>query len=288
MPVRQLIIRATLLFLIMVPGLQAANGIIATNLPAQPGQPLVTGSPAAWSPFRLEFPVTGRAAAMPNHSLAIVLNGHQLRLEYSAEGEAEPLAYRFATEIQGLAPGSYRVDIARRMPNGDLVLETEGSFSISSAPPSLPAYAFFHPQINHYFVTADPVERDLVLADGWYSADDGFRVWPAQGPAPAAAHPVCRFYSALVNSHFYTASASECDLLQSPSSGWTYEGIAFQALMPTDQACPSGTQAVWRLYNHGAAELDSNHRFVTSRDVYESFHSYWAGEGVAFCSPTEG
>src|SRR5690606_12101908 len=111
------------------------------------------------------------------------------------------------------------------------------SFAVSAAPQAQQAFAFFHPGINHYFVTADPVERDLVLASGWYSADDGFLVWPAQGPAPAEARPVCRFYSELVNSHFYTASASECGSLQSAASGWTYEGIAFRALVPSGQAC---------------------------------------------------
>ena len=98
--------------------------------------------------------------------------------------------------------------------------------------------------------------------------------------------PVCRFYSELVNSHFYTGSAEECTLLQEEDHGWVYKGIAFQALLPEQGACPVGTAPVWRLFNDRVAQLDSNHRFVASGETYQAMMAQgWLGEGVAFCSP---
>lgn len=38
-------------------------------------------------------------------------------------------------------------------------------------------------------------------------------------------------------------------MLKQPGSGWTYEGIAFRALVPTKSSCYPGTTPVWRLYN---------------------------------------
>ena len=85
------------------------------------------------------------------------------------------------------------------------------------------------------FITAGLAEKNSLLGGGggggWAIADEGFHCWPADGPASAAAKPVCRFYSSLVNSHFYTAGAGACEMVKQPSSGWTYEGIAFRALV---------------------------------------------------------
>src|SRR5690606_25862465 len=98
--------------------------------------------------------------------------------------------------------------------------------------------------------------------------------------------PVCRFYSYLVNSHFYTGDPDECGMLRDNDLGWTYEGIAFQALLPIDGACLPGTAPVRRMYNNRADELDSNHRFTTSRETYRNMvPEGWLAEGIAFCSP---
>lgn len=97
---------------------------------------------------------------------------------------------------------------------------------------------------------------------------------------------MCRFYSALVNSHPCTADSAECEHLMQPASGWIYEGVVFRALMPKNDSCPTGSQPVWRLYNDRAAQQDSNHRFVVSGETYRSMMSNgWIGEGVGFCSP---
>lgn len=190
--------------------------------------------------------------------------------------------------IAGLQGGVYSVrhKYSVEFPNEEIL----GDMSIPPAPPVVPIYAFYHLFTKHYFITADPAERDQLIngADqgGWILADEGFNAWPAEGPAPTAAQPVCRFYSPAVNSYFYTASSGECEALKQPGSGWAYEGIAFRALVPTRGSCHSGTTPVWRLYNNRYAEADSNHRFVASLDTYRHMiASGWVGEGVAFCSP---
>ncbi|MDX5299448.1 MAG: hypothetical protein LPK85_10930, partial [Gammaproteobacteria bacterium] len=147
-------------------------------------------------------------------------------------------------------------------------------------------YNLYHPDTKHYFMTADINEFDTLKAQGWHVADQGFRAWPANGAAPSIAKPVCRFYSHLVNSHFYTASNDECEYLKNSNSGWIYEGIAFKSLVATAGACTYGTNPILRLYNDRAAEMDSNHRFVTSESIYHTMISDdWIGEGVAFCAP---
>ncbi|MFZ2207074.1 MAG: hypothetical protein WAV22_00235 [Porticoccaceae bacterium] len=190
--------------------------------------------------------------------------------------------------VMGLPGGIYQVE--RRSPDDGHLGAVYGNVTVSPAPPTQPVFAFYNSDIRHYFITAGVSEKDSLLGGGggggWAMVDEGFKAWPADGPAPAAAKPVCRFYSSLVNSHFYTAGANECELLKQPGSGWTYEGIAFRALVPTQGSCYPGTTPVWRLYNDRFAQADSNHRFIAGADTYRHMIANgWVGEGVAFCSP---
>jgi len=169
-----------------------------------------------------------------------------------------------------------------------------GSVTVSRTPyipNSLVIWEFRNRTTLHYFLTADYDEKESLMrgggGGGWYGTG-GFNTWLVEGPAPAAAKPVCRFYSAAVNSHFYTAGPGECEMLKQPGSGWTYEGIAFRALVPIKGTCYPGTRPVFRLYNDRAAQNDSNHRFVTNADTYRHMIANgWIGEGVAFCSPED-
>ncbi|MFZ2207073.1 MAG: hypothetical protein WAV22_00230 [Porticoccaceae bacterium] len=202
---------------------------------------------------------------------------------------ATPPSSRKVANVPGLPSGTY--SIRARVHYWDPVEPPEiGSVAITPAPPTHPVFAFYNSDIRHYFITAGVSEKDSLLGGGggggWNIVDGGFRAWPAAGPAPAAAKPVCRFYSSLVNSHFYTAGANECEMLKQPGSGWTYEGIAFRALVPIKGSCYPGTTPVWRLYNDRFAQADSNHRFIASADTYRHMiGNGWVGEGVAFCSP---
>ncbi len=192
--------------------------------------------------------------------------------------------------VLGLPGGTYSIQQSVMVDDSSIGFPEIGTITVAPAPPTQPIFAFYNDAIGHYFITAGTAERDSLLGGGggggWAIVDEGFKAWPADGPAPAAAKPVCRFYSSLVNSHFYTAGANECELLKQSGSGWTYEGIAFRALVPTKGSCYPGTTPVWRLYNDRFAQADSNHRFVVSADTYRHMiGNGWVGEGVAFCSP---
>jgi|GEM_PF-1492295 len=230
---------------------------------------------AAYAPYR---PSNSRVDRQPGE---ITIDS-----DFPDGGFAVSATYVDTIALGKLAPGEYRVAHVGHM-DTTFRIEGESRFTVYEALPTTKAHTFFHPGINHYLVTAGEFERQAVLADGWHATDAGFNVWSSDGPAPRQAVPVCRFYSSLVNSHFYTASESECDYLQSFDSGWLYEGIAFQALIPRDDGvCPAGTQPVWRLFNNRHDQLDSNHRFVVGSETYRIMVADgWAGEGVAFCSP---
>ncbi len=224
-------------------------------------------------------------------------------LSYETFFSPEPLPNReLKILVPGLPSGSYVVKPVRvlypddksrdRLHDTALSREPDWPLTVTAAPPTIPVHAFYNRYARHYFLTASAAEREGILRgdagsdDYWFVADNGFNAWPADGPAPIAAQPVCRFYSSSANSHFYVVDGEECAQLKTEDSGWTYEGIGFRALMATAGSCPPGTDPVWRLYNNRAAQNDSNHRFTTSTASYQSMIAQgWIGEGAAFCSP---
>ena len=74
--------------------------------------------------------------------------------------------------------------------------------------------------------------------------------------------------------------------------GWTFENFAFYAypplVTPTGNVCPGGLLPVYRAYNNGYAQNDSNHRYMTSTTTYKQMLDQgWAGEGVVFCGAAQ-
>jgi len=255
----------------------------------------VPQEPEAYEPFTIELSVLD---LFEDHSILVDIDNQAILLGHRNTAGFIPLpGVPKVIEIQGLPPGTYSVQTVQLdypyLPKNEAwvffphISESDLTVTVKEAPPTQRAYGFFHHGIKHYFVTTSPSEVEIgIEVDGWELVDFGFHVWPAEGPAPNAAVPVCRFYSYEVNSHFYTADAAECEGLQEMETSWVYEGIAFQTLVPVANACPAGTDPVWRLYNNRHAEKDSNHRFVASSETYRTMiASGWIGEGVAFCSP---
>lgn len=248
----------------------------------------VPAVPNAYEPFELEI-VTRREE--PGTLIAVNVAGSIITIEHQADYiPFIPPGGLMVVTIPGLPAGDYTVE-NREFVSGDydaggyLYPDLSSSISIAEAPPTQQVHALYLPDIKHYFITASEEEKEEIRS---YTipVDAGFNAWPADGSAPASAVPVCRFYSFQVNSHFYTGDEEECALLQEEDHGWEYEGIAFQALVPTGGACPAGTTPVWRLYNDRFAQSDSNHRFVASMGIYHAMMADgWLGEGVAFCSP---
>ena len=164
-------------------------------------------------------------------------------------------------------------------------------------PPPRTVVEFFEPDLDNYFITADPVEQQFVdtgAVGRWQRTGFNFK---AGGPAQA-----CRFYgNANVNpatgriygpnSHFYTAIDAECNFLKSifkpDEPSWKFESLDFQTTLPSGMTCPAGTVAVNRAYNNGFARgIDSNHRITTSSDaINEVVARGWINEGVVMCAP---
>ena len=247
--------------------------------------------PVGYAPFRIDvFTARDNVLADFGPATVKVVDG-TIFLEYQEEPGSLSASgdNLLSVPVQGLPPGHYQVKVSRRAADGQLTLEREAQVNIAASSQPKTVFSLFHPDNGHYFMTISEFEHNLLLGQGWLSVDGGFYAWDDVWGRPENAHPVCRFYSKLVNSHFYTADPGECELLSEGDQGWLFEGNAMWAIVPTAGACPAGTVPVWRLYNDRYAELDSNHRFVVDNELYRSMISRgWIGEGVAFCSPQPG
>ena len=205
-----------------------------------------------------------------------------------------------SVDVGRLASGSYHVEgWAAPDTGGNAALYFTRDFAVDH---TSTVVEYYHEDLDHYFMTADGGEIDLVdsgAQGNWKRTGQGFHAWLTQADAPANAQPVCRFYAQGPNSHFYTGDPGECTYLRSLEQaqradaaaagkqflGWGYEGIAFYALVPANGQCPSGTSPVWRSYNNRAAQGDSNHRFTVDPQQHAAMQLGWVDEGVAFCSP---
>ncbi|WP_263142666.1 trypsin-like peptidase domain-containing protein [Pseudomonas sp. RIT-PI-AD] len=156
---------------------------------------------------------------------------------------------------------------------------------------------FFNPDLNHYFITADPSEQAFVdtgAVGRWMRTGVNFKAGGSKA--------VCRFYGNTAinpltgaafgpNSHFYTADTAECDFLvgffNPAEPSWKFESYDFNTTEVVDGACPVGTAAVYRLYNNGYAKGEvSNHRFTTDGNLANQMtQEGWLFEGVKMCAP---
>ena len=156
---------------------------------------------------------------------------------------------------------------------------------------------FFNPDLNNYFITADPAEQTFVdtgAVGRWQRTGNTF---VNGGPTQ-----VCRFFGNSninpatgtiygPNSHFYTADANECaglKALYSPTArSWKFESNDFLTTPAMNGACPAGLVPVYRAYNNGFARgVDSNHRITSNRNAYlQTVAAGSIGEGVVMCAP---
>ena len=235
------------------------------------------------------------------------VSGNVIRVDFDyyadapVGGNTPPGATSFASvRVGGFAPGAYHLEGWGRAKNETAPKRYfTRDVTVSSG---MSVVEYYSGALDHYFLTggADEIAQlDSGAQAGWKRTGQGFTAWTNPADAPPGAQPVCRFYSAGANSHFYTGDASECGFLRSleqqqraeakaagkPFGGWQYEGIVFYALVPQAGQCPGGTVPVYRAYNNRAAEGDPNHRFTTD-PLMRAAMAGWVDEGVAFCSPS--
>lgn len=154
-----------------------------------------------------------------------------------------------------------------------------------------PVVEFHNTTLDHYFITADPVEAAAIDAGaagpGWARTGKGFK---SGGPSR-----VCRNYGSSEidpatgarrgpNSHVYSIEAVECLAIRA-DPGWHFESYDFSGWLRLAPACPAGTVGVYRAYNGRFAQNDSNHRYTIEPAVYNTMVAQgWSGEGIVFCA----
>ena len=149
------------------------------------------------------------------------------------------------------------------------------------------AVEYYHPDFDHYFVTADPDEIEALASgrfNGWFRTGEKFAVLPS-GSSVGGSTPVCRFFASRLTSHFYSGMPVECDEVGARfSDTWLLEADdVYRAFLPdVTGRCPSGTEAIYRVYNNRA---DANHRYTTNPAIAGSMISkgYIAEGLVSLC-----
>jgi hypothetical protein len=159
------------------------------------------------------------------------------------------------------------------------------------------AIEYFDAFLGHYFITTLASEQaalDAGAIAGWKRTGAWFTAYaPRQGAADGA-RAVCRYYGrpeAGLDTHFYSASASECAAVaQRFPDAWNLESAELFDVALPDQAsgeCVPGHLPVYRLWNGGAS---SNHRYTTDASTRRSMIAAgwiaegYGGSGIAMCS----
>ncbi len=178
--------------------------------------------------------------------------------EYSSSGQYD---YHFTTQMQVLP---------KAMPFPEAMLA--------------PVYRFWSPVAGRHFYTINQFEKNAVIRnypDHWVYEQVAYYTYLSD--CDWGLRPVYRFWSPLLDSHFYTISEAEKDYIVStyPSSIWTFEGPAFYAYPEGQQ--PGGTQPVYRFWSNRLGchfytinESEKDHIIAT----YSS--DTWAYEGIAW------
>ena len=170
---------------------------------------------------------------------------------------------------------------------------------------SVTAIEYHHAGLDHYFISSLQQEIDTLdtgRISGWARTGQSFKVFPSQASGGAGVNPVCRFYipPAHGNSHFFSASPAECNLVVQKTatdpnfSGYVFESpnVFYEALPDTTTGgCPGGTAPVYRLWNQ---RIDSNHRYTGAATVKaQMVAAGYVAEGygpdaVIMCAPVAG
>lgn len=172
----------------------------------------------------------------------------------------------------------------------------KGAIIVSTGPVGS-VVEFYNPQLDQYFVTADPIEQayvDTGASGNWQRTGESFK--------SGGSTPVCRFGGNTVrspvtgrpwgpNSHFYTADAGECvglkKLFDAHKPSWLFESNDFVTTPAGNTGCATNLLPVYRAYNDGYGHgRDANHRLTTNAAAYQAtIGAGWIGEGVVMCAP---
>lgn len=160
-------------------------------------------------------------------------------------------------------------------------------------------HEFYWPDRDTYFVSVARSDAEVLdeISQDLYRTWRGFYAWDSAEKARAAdpaAVPVCRWYfKAPANTHFYSAKASDCELLRATYAGRPDVAVedsaaAFYVVPPSaDGTCSTKYQPVRRMFNAQVGTgKPPNHRYTAHPgDVRAMVALGWQDEGIAFCAP---
>jgi hypothetical protein len=232
---------------------------------------------------------------------AIVLNGpaaHDFAYDESGEcwvgitlpaGRSCRVALRFTPAAAGLRPAQLNVDAPELASLRTVAVRGTGVVA-ATTPSPVDVVEFHHAALDHYFMTADPVEAAALdagaLGPAWTRTGHAFKAYAA-GTQGGGALDVCRFFGTPgvgPSSHFFTGHAPECAAVRD-SPHWIDEGLAFRAIVPVDGLCPVGLAPVVRFFRPGGAIVASRHRYARDVAVIAAMRAAgWIDEGPVFCS----
>lgn len=183
-----------------------------------------------------------------------------------SEGNAAQLVSECYDDVVGTAPTLIDVTSADR-PGADATL----AFTEGYAPPTtVLVYRFWSDRFQSHFYTADPVERETVIRQ--WSSDwtyEGTAYTALKNPAPGTV-PLYRFWSSQFQSHFYTASQDERDVVIARwPKEWTYEGIAYYVY--PEYPDRTGTVSVTRFWS----PVTGHHFYTSSAAEREMIGRLW-------------
>lgn len=181
------------------------------------------------------------------------------------------------------APADLDRDGATDLLLGSNVGNAHASFGKKWFDPLGTVTEFYHPQFNHYFMTAN-VDESTALATGrlppWTPTGETFRVWKNAG---SNVSNTCRFFSSTFSpksSHFYTHNPAECQALRNGNIWQLEASDAFSVMPTTDGSCPSNTTPLYRMYNNGMSGAP-NHRYTNNLAIRAKMTaSGWISEGT--------
>ncbi|HQR10932.1 MAG TPA: hypothetical protein PLW68_06330 [Casimicrobiaceae bacterium] len=190
------------------------------------------------------------------------------------------------------------VGMVRWMDAQEEALLVKVSMPMSPVPAVARAIEYYHSGLDHYFLTADPVEiaaLDSGQFAGWQRTNMSFNVVAPSADAAGSASPVCRYYGSPaygLDTHFYSGSPEECAAVhRNWPDEWQLESSdVFMVYMPdaANGTCPSDTLPIYRTWN---ARRDTNHRYTMDSRVQTTMMGKggiaegYGSPPVAMCSP---
>jgi predicted dienelactone hydrolase len=174
---------------------------------------------------------------------------------------------------------------------GDDVLLLDRAEPLPPAAGEQLAIEYYHPDLDHYFMTTTPDEIAALDAGvafpGWARTGYEFKVYAME---TGLGLPACRFYGTPgigPNTHFFTIYQPECDLVRSDPR-WLFEGYRFRVDAPDAPdwrgQCPANRVPVVRMYNNGKGG-QTNHRYLTSKsEARDMLAQGWVIEQTVFCA----